>query len=211
MLPEEKCFKGRDRPLYDAPARDATHFIKGTPLWGPWPEGMETAMFGMGCFWCSENLFMNMHGIYSTQVGYAGGVTKNPSYEDICQGQTNHNEVVRIIFDPYILSFKELLKLFWEKHDPTTPFQQGYDIGTQYRSGIYYYSESQKKAAEDSKAAYQATIEGNGVARPIHTEVLPAPEFWMAEEYHQQYDAKPGSRSYCGLSPLGIAFPQSKL
>lgn len=159
-------------------------------------------MFGMGCFWCSENLYMKMPGVWSTQVGYAGGGIKNPSYRDVSTGMTMHNEVVRVIYDPKVVSYADLLKVFWERHDPTTPNQQGNDVGTQYRSGIYYYTEEQRQMAEKTKAAFAKAIEGP-YTRPIVTEILPAPHFYYAEDYHQQYDAKPGSRRYCGLSPLG--------
>lgn len=163
---------------------------------------MEEAMLGMGCFWCSENLYMKMPGVHSTQVGYAGGNIPNPSYGDVCTGASGHNEVVRIVFDPKEVSYVELLKIFWERHDPTTLNQQGNDRGTQYRSGIYYYNEAQREAAEATKARYTAALKG--VRRtPISTEIVPAPEFYYAEDYHQQYDAKPGTRQYCGLSPTG--------
>jgi len=159
-------------------------------------------MFGMGCFWCSENLYMKMDGVYSTQVGYAGGGIPNPSYRDVCSGMTGHNEVVRVVYDPKVVSYEALLKVFWERHDPTTLNQQGNDVGTQYRSGIYYYNEAQKEAAEKTKAAYAKALE-NVRRNPISTEIVPAPEFFYAEDYHQQYDARPGSRQYCGLSPTG--------
>lgn len=207
FLDESECPPGTDVPLANAPAKDAKHFVKDTPLWGPWPDGMEEVMLGMGCFWCTENLYMKMEGIYSTQVGYAGGFTKNPSYQDICTGRTNHNEVARIIYDPKVVSLRDLLKIFWERHDPTTKFQQGNDMGTQYRSGIYYYTDAQKAVAEQTMEEYTKALEAGGVTKPISTEILPAPKFWMAEEYHQQYDAKPGSRQYCGLSPTGVTLP----
>uniref|UniRef100_A0A7S4RAL5 peptide-methionine (S)-S-oxide reductase n=1 Tax=Alexandrium monilatum TaxID=311494 RepID=A0A7S4RAL5_9DINO len=193
---------GSEAPIPDAPAADAKHFVKGTQMYPPWPAGMEEAMFGMGCFWCSENIYMKMEGVFSTQVGYAGGSIPNPSYRDVCSGASNHNEVVRVVYDPKAISYAELLKVFWERHDPTTLNQQGNDRGTQYRSGIYYYTEEQRKIAEETKAAYQKALEG--IRRnPISTEILPAPEFFYAEDYHQQYDAKPGTRQYCGLRPTG--------
>jgi len=163
---------------------------------------MEEAMFGMGCFWCSENIYMRMEGVYSTQVGYAGGKINNPSYRDVCTGMTEHNEVVRIVYDPKVVSYAELLKPFWERHDPTTPNQQGNDVGTQYRSGIYYYSEAQKAIAEKSKEVFSKSLKEYG-RTPAVTEIIPAPEFFYAEDYHQQYDAKPGTRQYCGLRPTG--------
>lgn len=207
FLPEAECLPGSDKPIANLPPPDATHFVKGTSLWGPWPEGMQEAMFGFGCFWCSENLYMNMEGVHSTQVGYAGGATQNPSYADICTGRSNHNEVVRVVYDPKVVSYRDLLKIFWEKHNPTTPFQQGNDVGTQYRSGIYFYNEAQKEEAEKTKSEYQTALKGDGFGDPIHTEIVPAPKFWMAEDYHQQYDAKPDSRRYCGLSPTGVELP----
>lgn len=164
-------------------------------------------MFGMGCFWCSENIFMRIEGVYSTQVGYAGGDIPNPSYEDCCTGQSGHNEVVRVVFDPKVVSYEELLKKFWEKHDPTTLNQQGNDRGTQYRSGIYYYSEAQKAIAESTKAAYDRALEAADWGRVVKTEIVPAPTFYYAEGYHQQYDAKPGARGYCGLRPTGVSLP----
>uniref|UniRef100_A0A7S2LYH6 peptide-methionine (S)-S-oxide reductase n=1 Tax=Zooxanthella nutricula TaxID=1333877 RepID=A0A7S2LYH6_9DINO len=179
-------------------------------MYPPWPAGMEEAMFGMGCFWCSENLYMKMPGVFSSQVGYAGGEIPNPSYRDVCSGATGHNEVVRVVFDPKVVCYAELLRVFWERHDPTTPNQQGNDRGTQYRSGIYYYSDEQRRVAEESKAAFTQVLEETGKAwgRPISTEIVPAPTFYYAEDYHQQYDAKPGSRQYCGLSPTGAKLPE---
>eukprot|EP00391_Amoebophrya_sp_Ameob2_P004781 CAMPEP_0179009088 /NCGR_PEP_ID=MMETSP0795-20121207/16084_1 /TAXON_ID=88552 /ORGANISM="Amoebophrya sp., Strain Ameob2" /LENGTH=219 /DNA_ID=CAMNT_0020704259 /DNA_START=198 /DNA_END=857 /DNA_ORIENTATION=+ len=205
MLPEGVCIPGRDSPIPQAPPRTATHFVKGTPLYGPFDKKYETALIGMGCFWCVENLFMKREGVFSTQVGYACGVTRNPTYEEVCSGMTNHSEVCRIVYDPSILTFNDIMKTFWTKHDPTTLNQQGGDRGTQYRSGIYYYNEEQKKIAEESKAKMQKLIDdayGAGT-KQISTEILKAPEdFWMAEDFHQQYDARPGSRDYCGLRPL---------
>jgi len=166
-------------------------------------------MFGMGCFWCSENLFMRMEGVYSTQVGYAGGSIPNPSYNDICTGVTGHSEVVRVVYDPSVVSYVELLKVFWERHDPTTKNQQGNDRGTQYRSGIYYYSDAQRAIAERTMQAFGKQLEARGVRRAISTEILPAPEFYYAEDLHQQYDAKPGSRQYCGLQPTGATLDVS--
>lgn len=194
---------GQDTPIAEAPVKTAKHFVKGTPMYGPWPEGMEEAMFGMGCFWCSENLYMKMEGVYSSQVGYAGGNILNPSYNDVCTGTTNHNEVVRVVFDPKVVTYAELLKIFWEQHNPTTLNRQGNDRGTQYRSGIYYYNEAQREVAEATKEKFQKSLEAHGVTGKITTEIVPAPKFYYAEDYHQQYDAKPGSRYYCGLSPTG--------
>merc|ERR1719277_219895 len=146
---------GSPSPIPDAPAPDAKHYLTGNAMYPPWPAGMEEAMFGMGCFWCSENLFMKIQGVYSSQVGYAGGSIPNPSYREVCTGGTKHNEMVRVIFDPKVVSYASLLKVFWERHDPTTPNQQGNDVGTQYRSGIYYYSENQRKLAEASKTKFE--------------------------------------------------------
>lgn len=198
--------KGSKQPIKDAPAKDSKHFVTGNAMYPPWPAGLEEAMFGMGCFWCSENLYMKMEGVYSTQVGYVGGSIPNPSYDDVCTGASGHNEVVRIVFDPKVVSYAELLKVFWERHDPTTRNQQGGDRGTQYRSGIYYYNMKQKLVAEESEARFAEVIAESGRSnnRLISTEIVPPPEFYYAEGYHQQYDAKPGSRRYCGLSPLGV-------
>mmetsp|Transcript_48596 Transcript_48596/g.156958 ORF Transcript_48596/g.156958 Transcript_48596/m.156958 type:complete len:283 (-) Transcript_48596:271-1119(-) len=200
---------GRDTPIPDAPAPDATHFLTGNPMYPPWPAGMEVAMFGMGCFWCSENLYMAKEGIYSSQVGYAGGENDNPSYSDVCTGRSGHNEVVRIVYDPKVITYGDLLKVFWERHDPTTKNQQGGDRGTQYRSGIYYYTEAQRQLAEATRDKYEAELETTKAAggRKITTEIVPAPTFFYGEAYHQQYDAKPGSRRYCGLSPTGAKLP----
>mmetsp|Transcript_4811 Transcript_4811/g.14532 ORF Transcript_4811/g.14532 Transcript_4811/m.14532 type:complete len:190 (+) Transcript_4811:273-842(+) len=154
LLPEEECNPGREAPNPAAAGKDALHFTKGTRLNEPFPAGVELAMFGFGCFWCSENVFSELDGVYSTSVGYAGGVTKNPTYRDVCGGDTNHNEVVRVAFEPAKLPYAELLRVFWASHNPCTRNRQGNDRGTQYRSGIYYYSDAQKAAADASKAAY---------------------------------------------------------
>ena len=163
---------------------------------------------GMGCFWCSENVFMKMDGVYSTHAGYQQGVTKNPTYGELCSGETNHNEVVRVVYDPKELPLKSLLATFWSMHDSTTPLQQGNDCGTQYRSGVYFYTDEQQKIAEETKNVYQSALKSNGVQAPICTEIEPAKTFYYAEDSHQQYDAKPGSRDYCGLKPLGVGFPK---
>merc|ERR1719263_1233697 len=168
----------------------------------------------MGCFWCSENLFMRLQGVHSTHVGYAGGNTPNASYQDVCTGRTNHNEVVRVIFDPEVIKYEELLRIFWEHHDPTTFHQQGGDRGSQYRSGIYYYGEEQKRLAEKSREQYQRDIDKSfkAGAKVVSTEIISAEDmeayspFYYAEEGHQQYDARRGSRNYCGLRPLGVAY-----
>ncbi len=180
------------------------HFINKTPIQEPFPEGMEMAMFGLGCFWGAERIFWQADGVYSTAVGYAGGFTQNPTYEDLCTGKTGHNEVVRVIYDPENISYESLLKIFWESHNPTQGMRQGNDTGTQYRSGIYTYGDEQLDVAKKSLSKYQqALVEaGHGT---ITTEILSAPEFYYAEEYHQQYLAKtPGG--YCGLGGLGICY-----
>ncbi|GAB5358395.1 hypothetical protein AAMO2058_000453600 [Amorphochlora amoebiformis] len=210
MLSKTSCLPGRDMPIPNSPATEDRHFLLKTPMYPPFPEGTEMISLGMGCFWCSENLFMRMPGVYSTHVGYAQGETLNPTYEEVCSGRTNHNEVVRVVYDPKKIGVEDILKVFWDRHDPTTPNQQGNDRGTQYRSGIYTYTDEQKKIAEKSKEVYQSVLTKQGFGK-ITTEIEPAKEFYYAEMYHQQYDAKPGSRQYCGLSPLGTSFPQESL
>ena len=180
------------------------HYVLGTPLEPPF-EGMELAMFGLGCFWGAERQFWQAPGVHSTQVGYAGGRTPNATYEEVCSGRTGHNEVVRVAFDPAKTSYEELLRLFWEGHDPTQGMRQGNDIGTQYRSGIYVYDDDQRQAAESSRERYQARLSEAGHGT-ITTEIVEAPEFYFAEEYHQQYLAKnPGG--YCGLGGIGVSCP----
>ena len=182
----------------------ATHFVNGRPLQPPYPEGMEKALFGLGCFWGAERKFWQMgDGIYVTAVGYSGGITPNPTYEEVCSGLTGHNEVVLVVFEPRKVSYEALLKAFWESHDPTQGMRQGNDIGTQYRSGIYVFSEEQRRAAEATGAAYQEALKGRGFG-PVTTEILDAGPFYYAEDYHQQYLAKnPGG--YCGLGGTGVA------
>jgi len=203
--------QGSPTPIPDAPSQNTKHYVTGNAMYPPWPEGMEEAMFGMGCFWCSENLYMKLPGVHSTQVGYAGGAIENPSYADVCTGASEHNEVVRVIYDPKTVSYAELLQIFWQRHDPTTLNQQGGDRGTQYRSGIYFYNDNQKALAEETKSRFQKSIEALGTSKQISTEIVPAPKFYYAEDNHQQYDAKPGSRQYCGLSPLGAKLDVSNL
>jgi peptide-methionine (S)-S-oxide reductase len=181
------------------------HFVKGTALEAPFPAGLEQAMFGLGCFWGAERKFWQIPGVYTTAVGYAGGYTSNPSYEEVCSGQTGHNEVVLVVFDPRQTSFDELLKVFWESHDPTEGMRQGNDVGTQYRSGIYVYSPEQRCRAEASRDQYQRVLTKAGFA-PITTEIIEAPEFYYAEDYHQQYLAK-NPAGYCGLGGTGVACP----
>ena len=181
------------------------HFVNGNRLKGPFPAGLETAMFGLGCFWGAEKLFWQIPGVYSTQVGYAAGYTPNPTYREVCTGLTGHNEVVRVHFDPAKVSYEALLKKFWEGHDPTQGMRQGGDTGTQYRSGVYVYSEAQRKAAQVSKAAYEKALGQHGFSA-ITTEIIDAPTFYYAEDYHQQYLAK-NPRGYCGHGGTDIACP----
>jgi peptide-methionine (S)-S-oxide reductase len=183
----------------------AAHFINGNRLEPPFPAGMELALFGMGCFWGAERKFWNVPGVYSTAVGYAGGHTPNPTYREVCGGMTGHNEVVRVVFDPKLVSYEALLRVFWENHDPTQGMRQGNDVGTQYRSGIYYYGDAQRRAAAASREAYQEMLDKAGYG-PITTEIVPAPEFYYAEDYHQQYlEKNPGG--YCGLGGTGVSCP----
>jgi peptide-methionine (S)-S-oxide reductase len=181
------------------------HFVHATKLTPPFPKGMELALFGLGCFWGAERKFWELEGVYSTAAGYAGGLTPNPTYEEVCSGMTGHNEVVRVVFDPEKISYEQLLKTFWESHDPTQGMRQGNDIGTQYRSGIYATSPAQRHAAEASRDAYQAALVKVGRGK-ITTEILDAPEFYYAEEYHQQYLAK-NPDGYCGLGGTGVSCP----
>ncbi|MCK6453148.1 MAG: peptide-methionine (S)-S-oxide reductase MsrA [Alphaproteobacteria bacterium] len=181
------------------------HDVLGTPLEPPFPQGMELALFGLGCFWGAERKFWQVPGVYSTAVGYAAGQTANPSYEEVCTGMTGHNEVVRVVYDPSKVSYETLLKTFWESHDPTQGMRQGNDVGTQYRSGVYVHSADQRRLAEASRDAYQAAL-GKARYGRITTEILDAPEFYYAEDYHQQYLAK-NPRGYCGLGGTGVACP----
>jgi len=184
----------------------ATHFVNERPLKGPYPEGLQTAIFGLGCFWGAERKFWELgDGIHVTAVGYAGGSTPNPLYEEVCTGRTGHNEVVLVVYDPEKVSYDALLKTFWESHDPTQGMRQGNDIGTQYRSGIYTSTPEQKKAAEASKAMYQAELDKSRYGT-ITTEIVDAPTFYFAEDYHQQYLAK-NPFGYCGLGGTGVSCP----
>ena len=181
------------------------HYVNKNRLKGPFPEGLETAMFALGCFWGAERLFWKLPGVYSTQAGYAAGSTPNPTYREVCSGMTGHAEVVRVIYDPAKITYEQLLKTFWENHDPTQGMRQGNDIGTQYRSGIYVYNAAQRKLADASKAAYQQALASKN-AGTITTEILDAPTFYYAEEYHQQYlEKNPGG--YCGIGGKGISCP----
>ena len=183
----------------------AKHFVNGAPLSPPFPDGLELALFGMGCFWGAERKFWTMPGVVSTSVGYAAGLTPNPTYEEVCSARTGHNEVVRVVFDPAKVGYDALLKTFWESHDPTQGMRQGNDVGTQYRSGIYVYSPEQRRLAEASRDAYQRVLTAAGYG-PITTEILDAPEFYYAEDYHQQYLAK-NPMGYCGIGGTGVACP----
>lgn len=181
------------------------HFVNGHPLEPPFPEGTDLAMFGMGCFWGAERKFWETAGVYSTAVGYAAGSTPNPTYREVCSGLTGHTEVVLVAFDANRVGYPDLLRVFWESHDPTQGMRQGNDVGTQYRSGIYCYSDEQRVAAEASRDAFQRELTRAGYGA-ITTEILPAPEFYYAEEYHQQYLAK-NPAGYCGLGGTGVACP----
>lgn len=185
----------------------ARHFVNGNPLQPPFPEGMEMAIFGLGCFWGAERKFWQQKGVFTTAVGYAAGITPNPTYQEVCTGMTGHNEVVLVVFDPKVISYESLLKVFWESHDPTQGMRQGNDAGTQYRSGIYVYSATQKQLAEASKEAYQKALGTAGYGN-ITTEILDAPEFYYAEAYHQQYLAK-NPNGYCGLGGTKVCFPET--
>ena len=186
----------------------ATHHVSGHPLTPPFPAGMETALFGLGCFWGAEKAFWLTPGVYTTAVGYAGGFTPNPTYEEVCTGRTGHNEVVRVVFDPRQVSYDALLKVFWESHDPTQGMRQGNDVGTQYRSGIYTTTPAQRAAALASREAYQKALAAAGRDAEITTEIEDAGPFYFAEPYHQQYlDKNPGG--YCGLGGTGVRFPGS--
>ena len=182
-----------------------THFVNTHPIAPPFPDGLERAIFGMGCFWGAEKKFWTLPGVYSTAVGYAGGPTPNPTYREVCTGMTGHNEVVLVVFDPKIISYDDLLKVFWENHDPTQGMRQGNDTGTQYRSGIYVDNAEQRRAAEASRAAFQQQLTAAGYGS-ITTEIVPAPEFFYAEDYHQQYLAK-NPDGYCGLGGTGVSCP----
>jgi peptide-methionine (S)-S-oxide reductase len=181
------------------------HFVNGHRIVPPFPDGIELALFGMGCFWGAERKFWQDRRVYATAVGYAAGITPNPTYHEVCTGMTGHNEVVRVIFDPATIGYEALLKIFWENHDPTQGMRQGNDVGTQYRSGIYYYGDAQRRLAEASRDAYQERLSAAGLGR-ITTEIVPASEFYYAEDYHQQYlEKNPGG--YCGIGGTGVSCP----
>ncbi len=199
LLPlESEALKGREEEIEVPPE----HFVKGTPLKTPFPEGLEQAIFGMGCFWGVERRFWELEGVYTTAVGYSGGYTKNPTYREVCTGMTGHNEVVLIVYDPAKLTFENLLTTFWEDHDPTQGMQQGNDVGTQYRSGIYFLNNSEEDVILQTKSQYQSQLDSNGLGK-ITTEVTNAGPFYYAEHYHQQYLAK-NPDGYCALAGTGV-------
>jgi len=198
MPSENEALKGRDLEM-SVPDR---HAVSGHPIVAPFPAGLEQAVFGLGCFWGAERKFWQLPGVYTTAAGYAGGFTPNPTYEEVCSGKTGHTEVVLVVFDPSKTTYEELLRVFWESHDPTQGMRQGNDVGTQYRSAIYAFSEEQRRKAEDSKARYDTELRRSGF-HPITTEIAQAPPFYYAEDYHQQYLAK-NPRGYCGLGGTGV-------
>jgi peptide-methionine (S)-S-oxide reductase len=201
MPTPEEALPGRDTPI-PVPER---HFVLGTPLQPPFPDDTERALFGEGCFWGVERGYWEAPGVYTTAVGYAGGHTPNPTYEEVCSGRTGHNEVVLVVFRPAEISYEQLLQRFWEGHDPTQGMRQGNDVGTQYRSGIYVYDDAQRAAAEASRERYQAKLSEAGYGE-VTTEVVAAPEFYYAEDYHQQYLAK-NPNGYCGVGGTGVSCP----
>ena len=198
---KEEALPGREEKMIVP----ATHHVSGARLEPPFPEGLERAMFGLGCFWGAEKIFWRLPGVYTTAVGYASGQTPNPTYREVCSGQTGHSEVVLVVFDPRKISYTDLLKVFWENHDPTQGMRQGNDAGTQYRSGIYYFDEAQRAAAERTRDAFQEQLAKARFGR-ITTEILPAPPFYYAEDYHQQYLSK-NPDGYCGLGGTGVSCP----
>ncbi|MCX7363808.1 MAG: peptide-methionine (S)-S-oxide reductase MsrA [Alphaproteobacteria bacterium] len=202
MPTADRALPGRASPAFAVPAE---HYVNHNRIQPPFPAGLEMVMFGLGCFWGAERMFWKAPGVYSTAVGYAAGLTPNPTYEEVCSGYTGHNEVVMVWFDPKKTSFEALLKVFWEGHDPTQGMRQGNDVGTQYRSGIYTYSPEQKKKAEASRDLFQRELAKNGVGA-ITTEIIDAPKFFYAEDYHQQYLAK-NPNGYCGLGGTGVSCP----
>ena len=201
LVDEADALPGRETRIPTA----ETHFVKNIPLTLDVPEGHEVAMFGMGCFWGVERMFWKLPGVHSTMVGYAGGYTPNPTYQEVCTGKTGHNEVVRVVYDPEVIGYDELLKVFWEGHDPTQGMRQGNDRGTQYRSGIYTFTTAQMVMAETSKGVYGPMLSENGYGQ-ITTEIMAAPEFFFAEDYHQQYLAK-NPAGYCGIGGTGVTCP----
>jgi peptide-methionine (S)-S-oxide reductase len=198
MVTEESALPGR-AGRQPAPVR---HFVRDAPMAPPFPEGLEQALFGMGCFWGAERKFWQRRGVFTTAVGYAGGFTPNPTYREVCTGRTGHAEVVLVVFDPTVVSYDELLEIFWENHDPTQGMRQGNDAGTQYRSAVYWFTDAQRSAAEASRDAYQAALREAGYGL-VTTEIAPASDFFYAEEYHQQYLAK-NPAGYCGIGGTGV-------
>ena len=201
MPAAEEALKGRTERMPVPPQHD----VLKTPMVPPFPDGLERALFAMGCFWGAERKFWSIPGVYTTAAGYAAGLTPNPTYREVCSGLTGHAEAVLVVFDPTRVSYDDLLKVFWENHDPTQGMRQGNDVGTQYRSGIYYFDERQRAAAERSRDEYQRALSKSGHGK-ITTEILPAPEFYYAEDYHQQYLSK-NPNGYCGLGGTGVACP----
>jgi peptide-methionine (S)-S-oxide reductase len=201
LVSPEDALKGRDEPM----AVPARHEVLGNPLTPPWPEGFEQIVVGMGCFWGAERVFWQADGVWTTAVGYAGGFTPNPSYEEVCSARTGHIEAVLAVFDPAVTSYDEMLRLFWENHDPTQGMRQGNDVGTQYRSAILYGTEAEREAAERTKAAFSERLRDAGYGE-ITTEIAPLDEFYYAEDYHQQYLAKV-PHGYCGLGGTGVSCP----
>ena len=196
-----EALPGRATPV----KTDEVHYVTGRPLKGPYPEGFELAQFGMGCFWGVERVFWQLPGVWVTAAGYSGGLTPNPTYEEVCSGRTGHAETVLVVYNPKEISYEQMLKTFWENHDPTQGMRQGNDIGTQYRSAIYWYDDAQREAAERSAKAYGEALKARGLGE-VTTELAPAPEFYFAEDYHQGYLAKnPGG--YCGISGTGVTCP----
>ena len=201
-MPEQKnALPGRDQKIESG----EYHFVNRNPMHGPYPSNSEMAMFGLGCFWGAERKFWETDGVWVTAVGYAGGYTKNATYNEVCSGRTGHNEVVFVVFEPDKITYENLLKLFFESHDPTQGMRQGNDVGTQYRSGIYWYTTAQRDAAEAAKRAYAGKLRDAGYG-PVTTEVLPAPAFYYAEAYHQQYLSK-NPNGYCGIGGTGVSCP----
>ncbi|MDS3859438.1 peptide-methionine (S)-S-oxide reductase MsrA [Thermosynechococcaceae cyanobacterium BACA0444] len=199
----EDAFPGRSQPI----PIPATHYVNGNPLAPPYPPEMEIALFGLGCFWGAERKFWQIPGVYVTAVGYAAGVTPNPTYQEVCTGMTGHNEVVQVVYDPGQVSYQTLLKVFWESHNPTQGMRQGNDVGTQYRSGIYVFNEAQRQGAEQSLQQYQLALDTARKGK-ITTEILDAPPFYFAEAYHQQYLAK-NPNGYCGLGGTGVCYEEA--
>jgi peptide-methionine (S)-S-oxide reductase len=202
MVTPENALPGRPTRPFAIPDR---HYVLGTPLEPPFPEGMQQAVFGMGCFWGAERKFWEAPGVYTTAVGYAGGITPNPTYEEVCSGRTGHTEVVLVVFDPALTSYEAILRIFWENHDPTQGMRQGNDVGTQYRSAVYTFGEEQAAAVKESREMF-ATRLGAAGYEDITTEIAPAPAFYYAEDYHQQYLAK-NPNGYCGLGGTGVSCP----